>query len=194
VGELFLVRHGATEWSETGRHTGRTDLPLTPLGERQAAGLGSWLAGHRFARVLCSPMQRARRTADLAGLVPFDVRDDLREWDYGRAEGRTTAEVRTDRPGWSLWRDGPPGGESVEDVGLRADAVLAEVADLVAGPDSDGLVALVGHGHQLRILTARWLGQPPAAGRLYRLDPATVSVLGWEHDWRVIRRWNLPTG
>jgi probable phosphoglycerate mutase len=190
MGELVLVRHGATEWSVSGRHTGRTDLPLTADGERQAARLGAALRGRRFGLVVCSEMRRAVRTAELAGLVPFQTSADLDEWDYGRYEGLTTEEITSERPGWRIWSDGAPEGESPDEVAARVSRVLAYVEPRLAdgGPD----VALVGHGHALRVLAACWLGLPPADGRLLRLDTATWSVLGWEHGWQVVRRWNSP--
>jgi probable phosphoglycerate mutase len=188
MGNVVLVRHGETEWSRTHRHTSYTDLPLTPAGERQAEALAPALAGRRFAAVFSSPRQRALRTADLAGLAVTAVDDGLIEWDYGEYEGLTTQEIRTNRPDWNLWTDGCPGGESPEQVGARLDAVLARVRPLL----DQGDVALVGHGHALRVLGARWAGLPPSAGRVLRLDTATLSELGFEHEWEVILRWNAP--
>ncbi|TDC46026.1 histidine phosphatase family protein [Actinomadura sp. KC345] len=194
MGELILVRHGETEWSRARRHTGRTDLPLTGRGEEQARALRGALRGRRIARTVASPAERARRTAELAGLRVDDVDPDLWEWDYGGYEGITTAAIREDRPGWFLWDDGVvPGdadhpGESVEQVGRRVDAVLARARPDLAGGD----VALVAHGHVLRVLTARWLGLEPAQGRLFALDTGTVSALGTEHDRPVISAWNVP--
>jgi probable phosphoglycerate mutase len=194
MAELILVRHGETEWSRTHRHTGRTDVPLTADGEKQARRLAAALAGPRFALVLVSPAERARRTALLAGVDGFRVDPDLWEWDYGGYEGVTTARVREDRPGWYLWRDGViPGGpghpgETVEQVGERADRVIARVR----GTLERGDVALVAHAHVLRVLTARWLRLPPAAGGLFRLDTGTVSALGFEHEEPVVIRWNAP--
>lgn len=198
MGELILLRHGETEWSRTGRHTGRTDIPLTAKGVADAAALAPAMArriaGDRLAAVFASPAQRAQRTAELAGLTVTKTDPDLWEWDYGGYEGITTAEIQRERPGWSLWRDGVvPGdaahpGETVEEVGERADRVLARAEPLLA----DGDVALVAHGHMLRVLTARFLGLPPADGRLFRLDTGTVSTLGTEHDEPVIRSWNVP--
>ena len=180
-----LVRHGETEWSAGGRHTGRTDVPLTEAGRVAAVRLGACLVGWDFAAVLVSPMWRARQTCELAGFGDrAEVRDDLREWDYGAYEGRRTVEIRAERPGWSIWRDGVPGGETVEQVGRRADRVIAEVRA------SSGDVILFGHGHLLRILAARWLGLPPARGRSLALGTATMSVLGWERENRVIEGWN----
>ena len=198
MGELILLRHGETEWSRDGRHTGRTDVPLTPKGAVSAAALApvvvERLAGDRLAAVFASPAQRALRTAELAGLPVTKTDPDLWEWDYGGYEGITTPEIQRERPGWSLWRDGViPGdadhpGETVEDVGERVDRVLKRAAPLLR----DGDVALVAHGHVLRVLTARWLGLPPTGGRLFRLDTGTVSTLGTEHDEPVILSWNVP--
>ncbi|NKZ05702.1 histidine phosphatase family protein [Actinomadura latina] len=194
MGELILVRHGETEWSRARRHTGLTDLPLTARGEEQARALRGALKGRRIARTLVSPAERARRTAELAGLPVDDVDPGLWEWDYGGYEGISTADIRKERPGWFLWDDGVvPGGaghpgETVEQVGARADAVLARVGPLPA----EGDVALVAHGHFLRVLTARWLGLEPALGRLFALATGTLSVLGTEHDRPVISAWNVP--
>jgi broad specificity phosphatase PhoE len=187
MAEIVLVRHGETEWSANGRHTSYTDLPLTRNGERQAREIGARLSGRRFAAVLCSPKRRARDTADLAGLAVTEVTDDLLEWNYGRYEGITTPDIRRDhQPGWDLWRDGSPDGESPEQVGARIDRVLKRAVELL--PDGD--VALVGHGHSLRVAGARWIGQPPAGGGRLRLDTATVSVLGYEHERQVLLEWN----
>jgi broad specificity phosphatase PhoE len=198
MGELILLRHGQTEWSRDGRHTGRTDVPLTPEGAADARALAPLvtrrLAGERLVAVFASPAQRAQRTAALAGLTVTCTDPDLWEWDYGGYEGITTAEIQKERPGWSLWRDGViPGdaahpGETVEQVGARVDRVLARADPLLA----DGDVALVAHGHVLRVLTARWLELPPADGKLFRLDTGTVSTLGSEHDEPVILNWNVP--
>ena len=194
MGELILLRHGETEWSRAGRHTGRTDVPLTPAGEAAAASLAPALAGRDIVAVFTSPAQRAVRTAELAGLHGATADPDLQEWDYGGYEGITTAEIRAGRPGWYLWRDGVvPGdrehpGEAVKEVGARADAALARVRPLLA----TGGVALVSHAHLLRVLTARWLGLEPAGGRLFRLDTGTLSTLGTEHDYPVILTWNVP--
>ncbi len=189
MGEIILARHGQTEWSAAGRHTSRTDLPLTPRGEEQARALAATLGACRPVAVLCSPRQRATRTAALAGLTVTDVEADLTEWDYGRYEGLTTAAIRAQRPGWDLWRDGCPDGEGPEQVGARLDRVLGRIRPLLERGD----VVLVGHGHALRVAGARWVGLDPAAGALLRLDTATLSVLGFEHDRPVIRRWNAPT-
>jgi probable phosphoglycerate mutase len=188
VGDVVLLRHGETEWSAVGRHTSYTDLPLTPAGDRQATALAPALAGRHFVAVLSSPRQRARRTAELAGLTVSAVEDDLAEWNYGRYEGRTAAEIRRTDPNWVLWTDGCPDGESPLQVGARVDRVLSRVRPLLAGGD----VALVGHGHALRVVGARWIGLVPAHGRLLRLDTATLSVLGFEHEAEVVLRWNSP--
>jgi len=190
MGDIWLIRHGETEWSRSGRHTGRTDLPLTAEGEKQAEHLRRRLARHAFAQVLTSPLQRARETCSLAGLGDVAVvDDDLQEWDYGAFEGRTSAEIQAEIPGWNLWTHGVHGGESVEQVGARAERCLAR-ARAVGGD-----VALISHGHFLRVLTARWLGLPAVDGRLFALDPASLSVLGHEHAASVIRLWNeIPAG
>jgi probable phosphoglycerate mutase len=194
MGDLILLRHGETEWSRAGKHTGRTDVPLTAAGEAAAAALVPALARRAVRAVFTSPAQRAVRTAEIAGLTSAKLDPDLQEWDYGGYEGMTTAEIRAERPGWYLWRDGViPGdaghpGETIDQVAARADAVLARVTPLLA----DGDVALVSHGHLLRVLTARWLRLEPAAGRLFRLDTGTLSTLGTEHDEPVIRSWNVP--
>ncbi len=187
MGEIVLVRHGETEWSRDGRHTGRSDVVLTPLGAQQARALGALLHGRRFVAVLTSPLSRARETARLAGLVDAQTDTNLAEWDYGAYDGRSTAQIRTERAGWDLWRDGVVDGETVDDVGRRADDVLARVRPCLA----DGDVALVGHGHALRVLAARWLGLPAQGGRLLALDTATMSVLGHEREREVLRTWNL---
>ncbi|TDB82032.1 histidine phosphatase family protein [Actinomadura sp. KC216] len=199
MGELILLRHGETEWSRTRRHTGRTDVPLTARGEEQARALRRALGGRRVGWTVASPAERARRTAELAGLPVDDVDPDLWEWDYGGYEGITSAAIREDRPGWFLWDDGViPGdaghpGETVEQVGTRADAVLARVRPLLAGDgNGGGDVALVAHGHVLRVLTARWLDLEPARGRSFALETGTVSTLGTEHGRPVITAWNVP--
>lgn len=181
---LWLVRHGETEWSASGRHTSFTDLDLTPAGDQAARGLASRLTGIGSARVLTSPRLRARRTAELAGFPDAEVLDDLQEWDYGDDEGRTTAEIRAQRPGWTVWSDGPSGGESAEDVRRRADRVV----DLVRA--ADGPVLAFSHGHFSRVLGARWLGLHVAAGAHLRLSTASVSVLGWERETAVVDHWN----
>lgn len=181
----MLVRHGETEWSRAGKHTGRTDVPLTEAGRQEAQAVGAALAKHRFALVLTSPLARAAETCRLAGLgETAEERDDLREWDYGAYEGRTTAEIRAKRPGWSLWADGAPDGETAAEVGERADRVIAELCSV------DGDVAVFAHGHLLRVVAARWLGLEPGAGRMFALDPATISILGYERETPVIRLWN----
>jgi len=183
--QVVLVRHGETEWSVSGQHTGTTDMPLTDVGRRQAEQLGGRLSGWRFAKVLSSPLSRALDTCRLAGLADaVELTDDLREWDYGDYEGRRTLDIREERPGWDLWADGVPGGETVDDLGRRADQVI-EVARA-----AEGDVALFAHGHILRVLGARWAGLPPAAGRVLALSTAAVSVLGWERETPVIERWN----
>jgi len=186
VNEIVLVRHGQTEWSAAGRHTSVTDLPLTPEGQRQATQLRAALAKRNLVAILCSPRQRARRTAELAGLNVTRIDDDLVEWGYGAYEGITSAEIRRERPDWDLWRDGCPGGESPEQVRERVDRVLAAVRPLLARGD----VALVGHGHCLRVVGARWAGLPVAAGGVLALDTGTLSGLGYEHERPVIRSWN----
>jgi broad specificity phosphatase PhoE len=194
MGQLILLRHGETEWSRSGRHTGRTDIPLTQRGEEAAAALAPELARRDIVAVFSSPADRALRTAELAGLSHPEIDPDLQEWDYGGYEGRTTADIQKDRPGWYLWRDGViPGdaehpGETVDQVGQRVDAVLARVRPLLPGGD----VALVAHGHSLRILTARWLKLDADGGRLFLLDTGTLSTLGTEHDMPVITSWNVP--
>ena len=200
MGELILLRHGQTEWSAAGKHTGRSDIQLTAAGEAGAAALAPVLArraaaGHEVAAVITSPAARAVRTAELAGVgAEMKPDPDLWEWDYGGYEGLTTAQIHRERPGWYLWRDGViPGdaehpGETVEQVGARTDRVLARAAGPLAGGD----VILVAHGHVLRVLTARYLGLPAMDGRLFRLDTGTLSVLGTEHGYPVILGWNTP--
>jgi broad specificity phosphatase PhoE len=184
--ELWLIRHGETEWSEAKRHTGRTDIALTPTGERQAAALGRSLAGRRFALVLSSPLRRARETCRLAGYGEVaTMTDDLLEWDYGVYEGKTTKDIQLEHPGWSIWTASVAKGESVEQVGRRAQRVIERALAV------DGDVVLFAHAHILRILTACWLGLPPDAGRLFVLRTASISVLGFEHNTRVINQWNL---
>ena len=184
---MVLARHGETEWSLSLRHTGKTDLPLTEEGRRQARALGPRLHAWTFSLVLTSPLQRALETCRLAGYgEQAQVRPDLEEWDYGRYEGLTSQQIQELQPNWSLWRDGCPGGEKAEDVGSRADRVIAEVR-LV-----DGDVLIFAHGHVLRVLASRWLGEPPEGGRHYALQTATLSVLGYEHRDPVIRLWNQP--
>jgi probable phosphoglycerate mutase len=186
---LWLVRHGETEWSKAGKHTGRTDVPLTELGRRQAASVAHKLVGHEFVLVLSSPKQRALETARLAGFGDrAEATDDLVEWDYGADEGLTTAEIREDRPGWTVWRDGPRDGETADQVAVRVDRVIARVRE------ADGDVLVFAHGHVLRVLAARWLGESPSEGRFFELATATVSVLGWEREQPTIERWNEACG
>jgi len=182
---VVLVRHGATEWSVTGQHTGRTDLPLTDEGRDQAKRLAARLAREQFALVLVSPLVRARETARLTGFdAVAEVEPDLMEWDYGDYDGRTAADIRRDRPGWTPWEGGYPGGETLDDLAARADRVLARVRAV------DGDVALFAHGHILRVVAARWLEQPPIEAARYYLATASMSVLGWERETPVIDRWN----
>jgi len=190
-----MLRHGQTEWSRTGRHTGRTDVPLTQAGEQAAAALEPHLAGHDFAWVACSPLQRARETARLAGLHPDQYLDDLLEWDYGQFEGRTTADIRKQShdPDWVIWDahigPGETPGEQPRDVAVRCQRVIERCEPYMAdGHD----VALIAHGHVLRILTATWLGLDPHAGRLFALETGTVSYLGFERTQRVVELWNAP--
>jgi broad specificity phosphatase PhoE len=189
VGNIVLVRHGQTEWSANGRHTSRTDLELTRAGERQARALEPALQSHDFAAVFASPRQRALKTAELAGLTVSTVDDDLVEWDYGAYEGLTTPQIREVRPSWNLWTDGcPGGGESPEQVAARLDRALARIR-----PHLDhGDVAVVSHGHALRVLGARWIGEAAAFGARLVLDTATLSELGFEHGNEAIRAWNAP--
>ena len=183
--KLWLIRHGETQWTATGLHTGRTDIPLAPSGGRQGEALGRLLAGRSFVLVLCSPLQRARETCRLAGYAGVATfTDDLLEWDYGAYEGRTTSEIRNEVHGWSIWTGGVPAGETAEQVGSRAERVITQALSV------RGEVALFAHGHILRVLTACWLGLPPDAGRLLALDTASLSVLGYEHETRVITVWN----
>lgn len=182
---VWLARHGETDWSAQLRHTGRTDIPLNANGRAAAERLGRLLSGEAFDLVLTSPMQRARETVTLAGFDDrAEVEPDLREWDYGDYEGITTEQIRTDRPGWDIFDDGAPGGETLAEVGARADHVLARINAI------DGRVMLFAHGHILRILAARWIGLPPAGGAHLVLGTATISVLGWERETAAITRWN----
>src|SRR5437899_8500001 len=180
---LSAVRHGETEWSLDGRHTGRTDVPLTDAGRERAARLGDALRGRSFALVLTSPLSRARDTAALAGFADAEVDDDLREWDYGDYEGRKTIDIRKHRPGWFLWDDGVPNGESIDDVAARADRVIARVRAV------DGDVLVFAHGHVLRILAARWLDQRPGFARHLILSPATLSILAHEREAPAVEGW-----
>jgi len=213
--ELWLIRHGETEWSASGRHTSRTDLPLTDVGRERARKLGAYLAGTQFAAVLRSPMLRARETCEIAGFGDIAVVDEgLREWDYGVYEGKTTAEIQAEIPGWSVWTNPIVGGETLEQVGARADGVIARALNLAAAlaaaasepmpenPDPSAnsgqaaghpdvrRVALFAHAHVLRILAARWIGLGPRGGELFSLGTGSVSVLGWERETRVVLRWN----
>ena len=181
---LFAVRHGETDWSLSLRHTGRTDVPLTDNGRERAKKVGDALAGREFALVLTSPFSRARDTAALAGFATAEVVDDLAEWNYGDYEGRTTVDIRKDRPGWFLWDDGVPNGETIGDVAARADRVIARVQQ------QDGDVLVFAHGHVLRVLTARWLGLDPGFGRSLILSPATLSILGFEREAPALETWN----
>jgi broad specificity phosphatase PhoE len=185
---VWIVRHGETEWSRDGRHTGITDIDLTEVGEAQAAAVAVAVAQIEPDLVLCSPRRRAQRTAELAGLAPYEILDDLREWDYGDLEGMTTPEIRESLPGWSIW-DGPwPGGESDLQVTDRADRLVDWV--LRCGAER---VALVGHGHFSRVFAARWVAAPVTTGRWLDLDTGTVSQLGWAREVPVLRQWNVPT-
>lgn len=196
MGQLILLRHGETQWSASGQHTGRTDIPLTAAGEAAARALAPALARHTVGAAFTSPAQRAVRTAELAGLARASADPDLWEWDYGGYEGLTTPQIQQQHHGWALWRDGViPGGaghpgETIEQVAARTDAVLNRVRPRLGNGD----VALVAHGHVLRVLTARWLAQDPRDGRLYHLDTGTYCLLGTEHDEPVICSWNVPAG
>jgi broad specificity phosphatase PhoE len=183
--QFWLVRHGETEWSASGQHTGRTDLPLTIEGKLHARQIAVFLGSRVFALVLTSPLQRARETCQLAGYGDTAIIDaNLREWDYGEYEGRTTPQIQVERPGWSLWRDGVIGGENLKQLAVRAQMVIERVFS------SSGDVLVFAHGHILRVLAACWLGLPPEAGRLFALGTASVSILGYEHCTRVITQWN----
>lgn len=184
--ELWLIRHGETEWSRSGAHTGRTDLSLTDVGREKASELGRYLSGRQFALVLTSPLMRARDTCQLAGYGDAaEVEPNLSEWDYGDYEGRTTSDIQKEVPGWSLWKSGVPHGETIDQVAGRAESVITRASQ--AGGD----VALFAHGHILRILTACWLALPANAGRLFALGTASLSTLGYERTTRVITRWNF---
>ncbi|WP_329414976.1 histidine phosphatase family protein [Streptomyces sp. NBC_00704] len=195
MGDLFLVRHGETSWSRSGRHTGSTDVPLTDRGRAQARALAPLIGAQRIGAAFVSPLERARETAELIGLSGFRLDADLREWDYGGYEGVTTAEIQRTRPDWFLFSDGvtpgPPEhpGETAEQVGERADRVLARADEALAG--TEGCVVLVAHGHFLRVLTARRLGLPPSAGALFQLATGTLCRLGTEHGRPVIAAWNV---
>jgi broad specificity phosphatase PhoE len=185
MADVWLVRHAETEWTKSGRHTGRTDIPLTEEGRRRAEELAPRLTDHPFARVFVSPLSRARDTAVLAGVGDrAEVRDELKEWDYGDYEGIATPEIRKEAPDWYLWRDGGPNGESPEQVAARCDRLIDELVQI------DGDVLCVSHGHILRSLAARWLQRPIDLGAQLVLDPGMISVLGWERDVRALRAWN----
>jgi broad specificity phosphatase PhoE len=188
-----VVRHGATTWSDAGRHTGRTDVPLTEAGRAQAGALATVLSPHRFALVLTSPASRAVQTCELAGFAGrAEVCPELAEWDYGAYEGKTTDEIRTERPGWLLWRDGVEGGESLDDLARRADAVLE------AARSTEGDTLAFAHGHILRAVCARWIGLPVSEGARFVFEPASIGLLGWEREVPAVLRWNdrspLPPG
>ena len=190
-GELCVIRHGETEWSRSGRHTSVTDVPLTPMGEKQARALKPLLAEVCPATVFVSPRSRAMRTAELAGLAdlcPIEVLEDLAEWAYGEYEGVTTPEIRRSDPDWTIWTGDPPGGETAEQVGARADRVLERVRTALA----DGPVVTVGHGHFSRVLAARWLRLPVSGGAMFVLAPASPCLLGSEHGRPAVYRWNVP--
>jgi broad specificity phosphatase PhoE len=183
--QALLIRHAETEWTLSGQHTGRTDLPLTPHGREAARALAARLAGLDFAKVLVSPSRRARETCELCGLADrSEPREDLLEWDYGEYEGLRSAQIEERRPGWSLWRDGCPGGEDAAAVGVRADRVIAELSG------TDGLVAIFSHGHLLRVLGARWIELAPEQGARLGLSTGSLSALGSEHGLRILTRWN----
>lgn len=184
---LIVVRHGETQWSKLGKHTSRSDIALTPAGEEMARTIGPTLATFSFALVLSSPRLRACRTADLAGFGDRKViDDDLAEWFYGDDESLTTPEIRVDRPNWTIWRDGPRNGESIGQVAARADRIIGRV------DEADGDVLAFAHGHFLDVLVARWIGLDGSQGRCFTLDPATVSILSWHHEDRIIQQWNSP--
>jgi len=187
---LVVVRHGQTAWSRTGRHTGRSDVPLEEDGRAQAEALRVRLAGHAYAQVMTSPLRRAAETCALAGFGDATVVEDLREWDYGDYEGRTTEEIRSERPGWTIWRDGVPGGETLAEVAARADRVLARARALGEGSDEPVDVLAFAHAHILRVVAARWLGMDPDFGARLVLGPAAPSVLGAERETPVLVRWN----
>jgi broad specificity phosphatase PhoE len=191
MAELWLIRHGETEWSLSGAHTSRTDIALTDHGRKRAEELRDFLNGRKFAAVFSSPMQRARETCRIAGYGDGAVVEDgLKEWDYGVYEGKTTKEIRLEHQGWSVWKDEIVGGEPLEHVGERADAVIAKALAAAGGDGADGAVALFAHAHILRILAARWIGLPASGGSLLALGTGSVSVLGFERETRVIQSWN----
>jgi broad specificity phosphatase PhoE len=185
---LWIVRHGETTWARLGRHTSHTDIPLTKRGREEARALGDDLAGQPFELMLSSPRRRALETARLAGFGDrVEVTDDLVEWDYGADEGLTTQQIRSERPGWTIWRNGPRDGEAARNVRGRVDRVIARARE------ARGDTLAFAHGHVLRALTARWLGLPVRDGRLFELATATISVLGWEREQPTIERWNVST-
>jgi probable phosphoglycerate mutase len=186
VAEVVLVRHGETAWSRVGRHTSVTDVGLTEVGRAQGAALAAKLAHRPFHRVFTSPRARAAETARLAGFAAAEPVEDLREWNYGAYEGRTTSDIRAGRPGWDLWDDGAPDGETVDDIAVRADHMIT-VCD-----ETSGDVLLFGHAHKLRVFAVRWVDLDGTAGRLLALDPASIGTLGYEREQRVIRLWNEP--
>ena len=186
--ELWLIRHGETEWSKTGQHTGRTDLPLTPNGVAQARELAHLLAGQTFGAVYTSPLQRASETCRLAGFAKPIVDPGLQEWDYGAYEGKTSKDIRKERPDWDLWRDGVPDGETIADVAARSANVIARAS--AASETAKAPVALFAHGHVLRILATCWLGLEPDTARLFALSTASVSILSYDRETRVMSRWN----
>jgi probable phosphoglycerate mutase len=183
---VVLVRHGATEWSESGQHTGLTDIDLTDVGRRQAEALAARLDGIEPALVLTSPLRRATGTAAAAGFADAERTDDALEWDYGDYEGITTEDIRDRREGWTIWTGGAPGGETADEVAARADRLIQRMRS------AEGDVVLFSHGHFLRVLAACWLGLPGTEGRLLKLDTATISVLGWDREQPAIVRWNVP--
>jgi broad specificity phosphatase PhoE len=185
VGRLFVIRHGQTEWSAVGRHTGRTDLPLTEVGRRQGEALAEMIANRQFELVLTSPLQRARVTCELAGFGDqADIEPDLAEWDYGEFEGLSTSDIRDRIPQWSIWTHPPENGERLDDLAIRADRVIARVGEV------DGDAALFGHSHALRVLTARWLRLAPVAGSGFILETGAIGVLGWDREFPAVVRWN----
>lgn len=193
--QLWLIRHGETEWSAEGKHTSRTDIPLTERGRQRAAELGKYLAGTTFLAVLRSPMQRARETCELAGFGDVAVVDEgLREWNYGVYEGRTSREIQAEIPGWSVWKDPIIGGETAEQVGVRAEGVIARALAVDHGEVQEerdvSNVALFAHAHVLRVLAARWIGLEARGGRLFALGTGNISVLGWEWETKVVLQWN----
>jgi broad specificity phosphatase PhoE len=195
VTQLWLIRHGETEWSAEGKHTSRTDIPLTERGRQRAAELGKYLAGTTFLAVLRSPMQRARETCELAGFGDVAVVDEgLREWNYGVYEGRTSREIQAEIPGWGVWKDPIIGGETAEQVGVRAEGVIARAlaVDHRAAQEEREVsnVALFAHAHVLRVLAARWIGLEARGGRLFALGTGNISVLGWEWETKVVLQWN----